>query len=108
MTAQLPSGLYQVDVSGTQVTAHIGGGVDRGDDDRVADGLLRDVDVRGEVDTGRPAAPEMPGGDVTVGASQLQRFDREWRDVMGGGRLAQVAEQRPPPYEVKPDPSDLI
>ena len=27
--AQLPSGLYQVDVEGAQITAHIGGGKDR-------------------------------------------------------------------------------
>ena len=27
--AQLPSGLYEVDVSGTRVTAHVGGGPDR-------------------------------------------------------------------------------
>ena len=27
--AQLPSGLYQVDVQGTRVTAHLGGGLDR-------------------------------------------------------------------------------
>ena len=29
MTAQLPSGLYQVDVEGARITAHIGGGNDR-------------------------------------------------------------------------------
>jgi translation initiation factor IF-1 len=29
ITAQLPSGLYQVDVDGTRVTAHIGGGTGR-------------------------------------------------------------------------------
>jgi translation initiation factor IF-1 len=29
VTAQLPSGLYQVDVEGTRVTAHLGSGVDR-------------------------------------------------------------------------------
>lgn len=29
VTAQLPSGLYQVDVDGTRVTAHIGGGIER-------------------------------------------------------------------------------
>jgi translation initiation factor IF-1 len=29
VTAQLPSGLYQVDVDGTRVTAHLGGGLDR-------------------------------------------------------------------------------
>ena len=29
MTAQLPSGLYQVDVEGTRITAHVGGGNDR-------------------------------------------------------------------------------
>jgi translation initiation factor IF-1 len=29
VTAQLPSGLYQVDVGGTQVTAHIAGGIER-------------------------------------------------------------------------------
>jgi translation initiation factor IF-1 len=29
VTAQLPSGLYQVDVDGTRVTAHVGGGVER-------------------------------------------------------------------------------
>ena len=29
ISAQLPSGLYQVDVSGTRVTAHIGGGLER-------------------------------------------------------------------------------
>ena len=27
--AQLPSGLYRVDVDGTRVTAHVGGGVER-------------------------------------------------------------------------------
>lgn len=27
--AQLPSGLYQVDVEGTRITAHLGGGVER-------------------------------------------------------------------------------
>ena len=27
--AQLPSGLYQVEVDGTRVTAHIGGGLER-------------------------------------------------------------------------------
>ncbi len=27
--AQLPSGLYQVDVEGARITAHIGGGVER-------------------------------------------------------------------------------
>jgi translation initiation factor IF-1 len=27
--AQLPSGLYQLDVDGTRVTAHAGGGLDR-------------------------------------------------------------------------------
>jgi translation initiation factor IF-1 len=29
VTAQLPSGLYQVDVEGTRITAHLGGGVER-------------------------------------------------------------------------------
>ena len=29
VTAQLPSGLYQVDVEGTRVTAHLGSGHDR-------------------------------------------------------------------------------
>jgi translation initiation factor IF-1 len=29
VTAQLPSGLYQVDVEGARITAHIGGGLDR-------------------------------------------------------------------------------
>jgi translation initiation factor IF-1 len=29
VTAQLPSGLYQVDVEGTRVTAHLGSGLDR-------------------------------------------------------------------------------
>ena len=29
VTAQLPSGLYQVDVDGTRVTAHLGSGLDR-------------------------------------------------------------------------------
>jgi translation initiation factor IF-1 len=29
VTAQLPSGLYQVDVEGARITAHIGGGNDR-------------------------------------------------------------------------------
>ena len=29
VTAQLPSGLYQVDVDGTRVTAHLGGGPER-------------------------------------------------------------------------------
>jgi len=29
VTAQLPSGLYQVDVDGTRITAHVGGGLDR-------------------------------------------------------------------------------
>ena len=29
VTAQLPSGLYEVDVGGTRVTAHVGGGPDR-------------------------------------------------------------------------------
>jgi translation initiation factor IF-1 len=29
VTAQLPSGLYQVDVEGTRVTAHLGSGYDR-------------------------------------------------------------------------------
>jgi translation initiation factor IF-1 len=29
VTAQLPSGLYQVDVAGARITAHIGGGADR-------------------------------------------------------------------------------
>ena len=29
VTAQLPSGLYQVDVEGTRVTAHLGSGSDR-------------------------------------------------------------------------------
>ena len=29
VTAQLPSGLYQVEVEGARITAHIGGGVDR-------------------------------------------------------------------------------
>ena len=29
VTAQLPSGLYQVDVEGARITAHIGGGHDR-------------------------------------------------------------------------------
>ena len=27
--AQLPSGLYQVDVAGTRLTAHLGGGLER-------------------------------------------------------------------------------
>jgi translation initiation factor IF-1 len=27
--AQLPSGLYEVDVDGTRITAHVGGGADR-------------------------------------------------------------------------------
>jgi translation initiation factor IF-1 len=29
VTAQLPSGLYQVDVEGARITAHVGGGNDR-------------------------------------------------------------------------------
>jgi translation initiation factor IF-1 len=29
VTAQLPSGLYEVTVDGVRITAHIGGGVDR-------------------------------------------------------------------------------
>jgi translation initiation factor IF-1 len=29
ITAQLPSGLYQLDVDGTRVTAHAGGGLDK-------------------------------------------------------------------------------
>jgi translation initiation factor IF-1 len=29
VTAQLPSGLYQVDVEGARITAHLGGGLDR-------------------------------------------------------------------------------
>jgi len=29
VTTQLPSGLYQVDVEGTRVTAHLGSGLDR-------------------------------------------------------------------------------
>ena len=29
VTAQLPSGLYQVDVEGTRITAHLGSGSDR-------------------------------------------------------------------------------
>jgi translation initiation factor IF-1 len=29
VTAQLPSGLYQVDVDGARITAHIGGGLGR-------------------------------------------------------------------------------
>ena len=29
MTAQLPSGLYRVEVEGAQITAHIGGGVEK-------------------------------------------------------------------------------
>jgi len=29
VTAQLPSGLYQVDVEGTRVTAHLGSGLER-------------------------------------------------------------------------------
>ena len=29
VTAQLPSGLYQVDVEGTRITAHLGSGLDR-------------------------------------------------------------------------------
>jgi translation initiation factor IF-1 len=29
VTAQLPSGLYQVDVEGARITAHIGGGNER-------------------------------------------------------------------------------
>ena len=29
VTAQLPSGLYQVEVEGARITAHIGGGQDR-------------------------------------------------------------------------------
>ena len=29
VTAQLPSGLYQVDVEGTRMTAHLGSGLDR-------------------------------------------------------------------------------
>lgn len=29
VTAQLPSGLYQVDVGGSRVTAHVAGGMDR-------------------------------------------------------------------------------
>ena len=29
VAAQLPSGLYQVDVEGARITAHVGGGVER-------------------------------------------------------------------------------
>jgi translation initiation factor IF-1 len=29
VTAQLPSGLYQVDVDGARITAHLGSGADR-------------------------------------------------------------------------------
>jgi translation initiation factor IF-1 len=29
VAAQLPSGLYQVDVEGARITAHIGGGMER-------------------------------------------------------------------------------
>jgi len=29
VTAQLPSGLYQVDVDGARITAHVGGGLER-------------------------------------------------------------------------------
>ena len=29
VTAQLPSGLYQVDVGGSRITAHLGSGLDR-------------------------------------------------------------------------------
>jgi translation initiation factor IF-1 len=29
VTAQLPSGLYQVDVDGTRITAHVGGSIER-------------------------------------------------------------------------------
>jgi translation initiation factor IF-1 len=29
VTRQLPSGLYELDVAGRRITAHIGGGVDR-------------------------------------------------------------------------------
>jgi len=29
VVAQLPSGLYQVDVEGARITAHVGGGLDR-------------------------------------------------------------------------------
>jgi translation initiation factor IF-1 len=29
VTAQLPSGLYQVDVEGARITAHIGGGIEK-------------------------------------------------------------------------------
>ena len=29
VAAQLPSGLYQVDVDGSRITAHIGGGMER-------------------------------------------------------------------------------
>lgn len=29
VTGQLPSGLYQVDVEGARITAHIGGGLER-------------------------------------------------------------------------------
>ncbi len=29
MTAQLPSGLYQVEVEGTRITAHVGGGLEK-------------------------------------------------------------------------------
>ena len=29
VAAQLPSGLYQVDVEGTRITAHLGSGLDR-------------------------------------------------------------------------------
>jgi translation initiation factor IF-1 len=29
VTAQLPSGLYQVEIEGRRITAHIGGGVER-------------------------------------------------------------------------------
>ena len=29
VVAQLPSGLYQVEVAGTRLTAHLGGGIDR-------------------------------------------------------------------------------
>jgi len=29
VTAQLPSGLYQIDAEGARITAHIGGGIER-------------------------------------------------------------------------------
>jgi translation initiation factor IF-1 len=29
VTAQLPSGLYQVEVEGTRITAHVGGGLEK-------------------------------------------------------------------------------